>query len=42
MKTKSFLIKVPENIWNKWKDTIPRSKSLHNALLELLEKESKK
>jgi len=41
-KTKKFLIEVPEAIWNNWKDTVPRSKSLHQALVELITRESKK
>ncbi len=40
-KVKKFLLKVPEEIWNKWKDTVPRSLSLNKALIELLEKEGK-
>ena len=37
-KVKKFLLEVPEEIWNKWKDTVPRSLSLNKALIELLEK----
>ena len=37
--TKKFLLEVPENVWNKWKDKIPRSISLNKALIELLKKE---
>ena len=36
---KKFLLEVPEEVWAKWKDTIPRSISLNNALIELLKKE---
>ena len=41
-KTKKFLLEVPEEIWNKWKDRVPRSISLNKALIELLEREGKK
>lgn len=36
---KKFLLEIPEKIWEKWKDTIPRSISLNKALIELLKKE---
>ena len=39
---KKFLLEVPEEVWGKWKDTIPRSISLNKALIELLKKEAKK
>lgn len=39
---KKFLLEVPEEIWNKWKDTIPRSISLKKALVELLKREGDK
>jgi phage antirepressor YoqD-like protein len=39
---KKFLLEVPEQIWEKWKDTVPRSISINNALIELLRKESSK
>lgn len=38
-KLKKFLLEIPEEIWNKWKDTVPRSLSLNKALIELLKKE---
>jgi hypothetical protein len=38
---KKFLLEIPEKIWNKWKNTVPRSVSLNKALIELLEKEGK-
>jgi len=41
-KIKTFLLEIPEEIWNNWKDTVPRSISLNNALIELLKKEGKK
>lgn len=36
---KKFLLEIPEEIWRKWKDTIPRSISLNKALVNLLKKE---
>lgn len=39
VKVKKFLLEIPEEIWEKWKDTIPRSISLNKALIELLKKE---
>lgn len=41
-KIKTFLLEIPEDTWNKWKDTVPRSISLNKALIELLEKEGGK
>ena len=41
-KTKKFLLEVPEEIWEKWKNTVPRSLSLNKALIELLKKEGGK
>jgi len=41
-KIKKFLLEVPEDIWEKWKNTVPRSISLNKALIELLKKEGKK
>lgn len=41
-KLKKFLLEIPEEIWEKWKNTIPRSISLNKALIELLKKEGKK
>lgn len=38
-KLKKFLLEIPEDTWNKWKDTVPRSLSLNKALIELLKKE---
>ena len=38
-RVKKFLLEVPEEVWEKWKDTIPRSISLNKALIELLKKE---
>lgn len=38
-KIKTFLLEIPEEIWNKWKDGVPRSISLNKALIELLKKE---
>jgi len=39
---KKFLIESPEETWEKWKETVPRSISLNAALIKLLEKEAKK
>ncbi len=38
VKLKKFLLEIPEEIWSKWKDTVPRSISLNKALIELLKK----
>ena len=42
VKVKTFLLEIPEEIWNKWKDTVPRSLSLNKSLIELLKKEGEK
>lgn len=39
---KTFLLEIPAEIWEKWKDKIPRSISINNALIDLLRKESGK
>lgn len=39
---KKFLLEVPESVWNKWKNTVPRSISLNKSLIELLRKEGEK
>ncbi len=36
---KKFLLEIPEEIWEKWKNTVPRSISLNKALIELLKNE---
>ncbi len=41
-KTKKFLLEVPEEVWENWKNKVPRSLSLNKALIELLEKEGRK
>lgn len=41
-KSKKFLLEVPTEVWEDWKNTVPRSISLNKALIELLEKEGKK
>ncbi|MBU0958465.1 MAG: hypothetical protein KKB31_00830 [Nanoarchaeota archaeon] len=38
-KTKKFLLEIPEEIWEKWKNQVPRSISLNKALIEMLVKE---
>ena len=40
-KVKKFLLEIPEEVWEKWKETVPRSISLNKALVELLKKEGK-
>ena len=40
-RTKKFLLEIPEEIWAKWKETVPRSISLNKALIKLLEKRTK-
>jgi len=42
VKVKKFLLEVPEEIWNKWKNRVPRSISLNKALIELLKREGEK
>jgi len=37
-KLKKFLLEIPEEVWNNWKDKVPRSISLNKALIELLKK----
>lgn len=37
---KKFLLEVPSDLWEKWKDSVPRSISINKALIELLRKES--
>lgn len=39
---KTFLLEIPEEIWSKWKNKIPRSISLNKALIELLKREGNK
>jgi|TARA_B100001971_G_C18160919_1_gene521303 hypothetical protein len=41
-KQKTFLLEIPEEIWEKWKNKVPRSLSLNKALIELLKKEGEK
>ncbi len=41
-RVKKFLLEVPEEIWEKWKNTVPRSISLNKALIELIKKEKDK
>ena len=41
-KIKKFLLEIPEEIWNNWKNKVPRSITLNKALIELLEKEGDK
>ena len=39
---KKFLLEIPTDIWEKWKDNIPRSISINKALIALLKAESEK
>ncbi len=39
---KKFLLEIPTEIWEKWKDKIPRSISINKALIALLRVESLK
>lgn len=41
-KTKKFLLDIPEEIWEKWKMSVPRSISLNRAIIDLLKKEGGK
>ena len=41
-KSIKFLLEIPTEIWEAWKNTIPRSISLNKALIQLLEREAKK
>ena len=41
-KLKTFLLEIPEEIWEAWKNTVPRSISLNEALILLLGKEGEK
>ncbi|MBS3076157.1 hypothetical protein J4481_00245 [Candidatus Pacearchaeota archaeon] len=38
---KTFLLEIPEGVWEKWKTTVPRSISLNKALIALLKKGGK-
>ncbi len=42
LKIKKFLLEIPEDIWNKWKDSVPRSLTLNKALIKLLKEEAEK
>ena len=35
-KEKSFLLNVDTEVWNRFKDNIPRRKSIHNQIVELI------
>ena len=41
-KIKKFLLEIPEEIWNKWKDKVPRSISLNKALIGIIKNEGDK
>lgn len=38
----TYPIKVEENLWNKFKDIIPRTKNLTEAIIELIEEKIKR
>jgi len=38
----TYPIKVKRNLWDKFKDTIPRTKNLNEVLVGLIEKEVRK
>lgn len=33
----TYQFQIPDETWNEWKDTVPRSKSLDTRLIELIE-----
>jgi len=39
---KTFLLECPEEVWNTWKDSVPRSISLNSALVKLLKEKGKR
>ena len=41
-KVKKFLLEIPAEIWEKWKNKIPRAISINTALINLLKSESEK
>jgi len=42
MKYKSYLIKVPEDIWKKFKLTVPRDITMHDGIVNLIKNEVNK
>lgn len=32
----AYSFKIPDEVWNDWKDTVPRSKNLDDRLVELI------
>jgi len=42
VKIKPITIEIEESIWNKFKDVIPRSITLNDAVVSLIERECKK
>ena len=38
----TYPIKVKKELWDKFKDSIPRTKNLNESIVELIEKEVKK
>ncbi|MGV8142378.1 MAG: hypothetical protein ACP5NS_01950 [Candidatus Pacearchaeota archaeon] len=39
---KTFLLEVPTEVWEKWKDTVPRSISINKAIIQMLIEEAEK
>lgn len=39
---KTFLLEVPTEIWEKWKNTVPRSISINKAIIQMLLDETEK
>jgi hypothetical protein len=37
MGTKTYPLEIDEELWDEWKDDVPRSKNLNDALVELVE-----
>jgi len=33
----AYSFEVPDELWNEWKDTVPRSQRLDDRLIELIE-----
>ena len=40
MGTTTYPLEVEDDLWEEWKDQIPRSKTLNEALVELIEEDS--
>lgn len=31
-----YTVEVPDDLWNEWKDTVPRSQTLNDRIIELI------